>query len=179
MTADERYQPVRDTLPAECPPITRYEAARAYPRLYFQLLSRAGKAPRAMELRVRRCWISSKPTRGVNKGWQRLVHDVSHQAFRELYPHKRPHDPLHAHYEQQAAAYVMAKGWLDGKMQAKPKAPKRKPAKPTTADKLAKQLQALARWEQKAERAARRCAKLRRSVAALQRHASKQGACDE
>lgn len=157
--SNERYAPVREALPGTLPPITRQEAERAVRALY----RRFGKLDSGRQLKpypVRRCWISTKPTQGHHNGWGRLVHDVSHLIFRATYPNKRPHDPLHARYEADVAAFVAASGWLEGSLRPKPK------PKPTLDQKRAQELASietrLKAWRTKQKRAATALAKLER-----------------
>jgi hypothetical protein len=161
----DRYEPVRAALPEVLPAITRQEAEKAQRRLY----RRFGKLEDGRKVRpyqVRRCWISPRPIYGNDKGWGRLIHDVSHHIFERVYPSRRPHDPLHAHYEAEIARYVATAGWLDGTLKPRPK------AKPTLIQKrlaeLVKVEAALKRWTTKANRAATAIKKLRRKHKRLQ-----------
>jgi hypothetical protein len=155
---NDRYEPVRAALPAIMPAITRAEAERANRRLWNHFGPadwKAGKARyqastgKTYRLGARRCWVSTKPTSGHHKGWGRLVHDMSHRLFRRIYPNRRPHDPLHAKYEADVAAYVVEQGWLTGKLKPAPKVK----AKPSTSAKLANVEAAIKRWTTKEKRA--------------------------
>lgn len=122
--SDADYQPVRDALPETLPPITKPEAVRAIKRIYrkFGKDRNNRRIPpwvRRNEIWVRRCWLSKTPTKGHWKGWGRLIHDVSHDIFGRIYPHKRPHDPLHAWYEAEIARYVASTNWLQGGLKFK------------------------------------------------------------
>ena len=124
--ANDRYQQVRDVWPEEFPPITRVEAERAARKLIARF---APKGKKKWRVRTRQVWVSPRPTKGHWKGWGRLIHDISHDVFEWTYPTRRPHDPLHVHYETEVAKYVMEKGWLDGKLKPPPK------KKPTLREK--------------------------------------------
>lgn len=173
MIGDPRYAPVTATLPATLPPVTREEAERAARRLYraFLKADTLGAGGRVVKFggKVRRCWISSKQTSGHYKGWGRLVHDVSHRVFEWRYPQLKPHHGLHARLEAEMAQYVVAQGWLDGKL--------RPPVKPAPdaaqkrALKLARTEAAIERWQSKQRRAENALKKLKRRRSALLREA--------
>lgn len=170
----DRYAIVPAALPPVLPPITRVDAQRIATMIYRQFYPGVGHSASTHperhytypEGRVRRVWISSKPTTADNhsKGLGRLIHDLSHRVFRATYPHKRPHDPLHVRYETDVAAYVAASSWLKRLTTPKPERPP-KPA-PTAADKraaeLAKVEAAIKRWTTKAKRAETALKKLAR-----------------
>lgn len=171
MDNDPRYTPVAQTLPPVLPPITRVEAERAA-RLLIRHFggTRHGSALQTAPVRfrrVRRCWISSKPTKEHHKGWGRLVHDVSHSIFRARHPGFRPHDTGHALLEQELAAFVVGNGWLNGTLKKEP---------PTKADvratKLARTQARLAAWSAKLRRAQNAVRKLERRQRALERAVS-------
>lgn len=113
--ADDYYGEVNGAWPAgPLPAITREEARRASRRL--------AKHFKGSRRRVRRCWISLKPTTSSNKGWHRLVHDMSHYIFREQNWNAKSHGGYHAKYEKQMIEYVVSRGWLDGRLKTKPAA---------------------------------------------------------
>lgn len=163
---NDRYEPVRATLPETMPAITRVEAERALRRLWMRFGPADWKAgvkryrarsSRSYKFIARRCWISTKPTSGNDRGWGRLVHDVSHRIFARYYPSRRSHDPLHARYETDVAAYVVEQGWLDGKLKPPPKVKTRA----STSVKLERVDAAIKRWTSKAKRAQTALSKLR------------------
>lgn len=168
-----RYALVPEQLPAELPPITRIEAQRIADQIVRRFYP---NKPKGYGGRIRRCWLSSVPTAATNhnKGLGRLIHDFSHRAFRRVYPHKRPHDPLHVQYESDIAAFVAGSAWL--KRVSAPKAPK---AKPTTNEKRARELlkteASIARWESKQRRARNALRKLAAKRARLVRVLSNDG----
>src|SRR5215510_11868328 len=100
MSADD-YRGVALKLPAILPAITRQEAERAARRLYRRFGGVAHMAViddgtggtvkrHAMKFRgpVRRCWISTRalPASQLNRGWARLIHDISHRIFARRHP---------------------------------------------------------------------------------------------
>jgi hypothetical protein len=143
-----RYDPVNGMWPKALPPCTRHEATLASRKLakHFGIRSR----------RVRACWVTRQEN-SRHKGWWRIAHDLSHRWFTQTYPNKRPHDPLHARYEAQVIAYILEKGWLDGRLKERPK--KKKPV--TAETKHAMVLASIKRWETKAKRAETALKKLR------------------
>ena len=174
MQNDPRYAPVAQALPEVLPAITRVEATRYYGML-VRHFGRASMMPVGVaEARNnkpvpvnyvstgRRCWASTKPTRGHFTGWGRMIHDASHHVFRYRHPSARPHDGGHATLEREMAAYVMARGWLNPK-------PAKVTAKPAPSDKLAAIDAKLKRWQTKAKRAATAIKKLNRQRARIVR----------
>lgn len=149
------YNPVNTAWPEDVPPLTRIEATRAMKRLCRHF----GFRPR----RVRRCWVAlTPPYHTLDRGWRRLVHDLSHSWFRQTYPRKRPHDALHARYEAEMVAYVLGAGWLEGRLKPKPR---EKPARDVVAERAARIEARIAAWETKRKRAETALRKLRRQRA--------------
>lgn len=165
---DPRYNLVRFYLPTTLPPISRQEAESAAKRLFQAFggtaLGSPGMIyPARLRYRVRRCWISTKPTTGHHKGWGRLIHDVSHDIHRARHPNARTHDNGHHVLERELAIYVAARNWLTGGLKPAPV------VKPTADDKLADLDASIGRWESKAKRAVNALRKLRRKRLALVR----------
>lgn len=168
-TNTDRYQQVDDTLPATLPAITRDEATKAA-HLICKKFGKKSLGPVTMTFNVtpyatRRCWLSPQPTRGSNhdKGWGRLIHDMSHWIFHKRHPHFRSHDGGHSTLEREIAEYVVAAGWLDGKLKPAVK------TKPTIDIKLQRIEANITRWESKHRRAMNALKKLKRKHAALTR----------
>lgn len=174
-TADERYATVHAVWSSvTVPPITRIEAERAARGLYrhFGGVGFGGPhmdAAARFNGKVRRCWISPRTNAGLNKGWQRLVHDVSHRIFALRHPSFRPHDGGHATLEREMAQHAVQSGWLAGKL--KPKVH----ARPTPAERrdgrIAHVQAAIARWQSKRKRAETALRKLQRQLRTLERRA--------
>jgi hypothetical protein len=174
MTLDDpRYAPIASLWASMIrPPLTRHEAARAARRIYRRFGARTLGGP-AMSTaarfdgRVRRCWITTRQNAPSSKGWERLVHDVSHRLFALRHPHFRAHDGGHATLEREIAQFVVVQGWLNGTL-CKPAAP------PTTkaqrhAQDLARVQARIERWNSKMRRAHNALNKLKRRQRALQR----------
>lgn len=154
------------------PPITRHEADRAVRALYRKFgKSDLGGPEQQSDMtfggNVRRCWISRAQNGALERGWGRLVHDVSHFVFRRRHPKWRPHHPQHAILEREMADHVRACGWLDGLLRAA------EPAKMTpdqrTAERRAALDARLAAWQTKQKRATNAIKKVRRQIAAMER----------
>lgn len=159
------YDKVPAALPPVLPAMTRLEAQRIATKIVRKFWPRAYKRQFGKGYTytsVRNCWLSPVATKASNhdKGLGRLIHDMSHDVFNAVYPHKQPHDPLHARYETDIAAFVAASGWL--KRVSLPPVPK---ARPTLEHRRAVELRrveaSIKRWESKARRAANALKKLR------------------
>jgi hypothetical protein len=163
----DRYDAVRAALPDVLPPTTKEEARRAAQRIQRHFRTDDSKRmygrllPRG--IRMHRDWVGEY-------GWLNIIHDMSHRIFGYHYPHKRPHDPLHAHYETEVAKYVVASGWLDGTLKPKVKPPKPKPtADEIRAADIAKLEAAIKRWTTKAKRANTAIVRLNRKLNRIRR----------
>jgi hypothetical protein len=55
---------------------------------------------------ARRVWVSRVPTSGHDKGWGRLIHDVSHMIHKYRHPNQKPHGNLHPQIEREVQIYV-------------------------------------------------------------------------
>lgn len=140
------YDNVDPMWPSPLPPCSRAEAERAAAGLRRKFKMMPSK-------RVRVCWVSLEGRR-LDKGWARLVHDLSHTHSRVQFPSLPPHGPHHARIERDMIAYVLGIGWLDGRL-------KPKPAKPLTdADKVARLQVRLVAWKTKERRAVNAIKKL-------------------
>ena|SRR5215831_17548305 len=165
----QRYEGVNATWPAgPLPKMTGIEALRAAKRLYRLVMER----PWPGQWTIGRGNHRTYPRSGVflvnpGQGWHDLVHDLSHQCFREMHPGARPHAPGHAYVERQMIAHVVGAGWLAGTLR-----PKAKPAS-TAADRAAARqariLDRIAAWESKRKRAENALKKLRRQRAYYER----------
>ena len=125
---DWRYKRVEEVLPQWLPPLSRKEADRAARRIFRRfggtqhgsvLLKGIPAMHRKATFentwlrgRVRRCWISLKPTTGHFKGWGRLIHDVSHVIHQKRSPLLKQHSGGHAYLEYEIAQFVVAQGWV-------------------------------------------------------------------
>lgn len=176
---DERYDPISSVLPASTPPITRAEAQRAAIKIYkhfgkAELRSANFDQPIVYKGTARRCWASTKPAPGKdpNKGWPRLIHDISHRIFRRRHPGFRPHAGGHATLEREIAEYVVAQGWLCDGSPLRPKAKPKLCRAHLQAARLARIEAAMLRWDAKLRRAQNALRKLKRQRGAAERRAA-------
>lgn len=159
----EKYQSVNGAWPETVPSITAQEAVSAAKRLYRFTLKRSFRGKVRLTSGNRYTRISS----GVmivnpDRGWQSLVHLLSHHCHRRLWPKHRPHDGrgTHAAIEREMINHVIASGWLDGVL--------RRPEKENPDPREVRQARVLARivaWESKLRRAQNALAKLNRQRA--------------
>jgi hypothetical protein len=168
--SEANYVPVAAALPAELPAISRLEARRIATKIMRKFWPKSGIWNGYVYPAdgVRRVWLSPKPTtaRNHDKGLGRLIHDLSHDVFTAHYPRKLPHDPLHARYETDIAAFVASSGWLKRVC-----TPKRDKPKPTVDEKRAARARRcavlLARWRSKEKRARTAIRKYERALKRL------------
>jgi hypothetical protein len=148
----DHYEEVNAVWPADTPPCTREEAARAARKLMRHFAHRESNW-------VRRCWVRLKPPfNDLSRGWPRLVHDVSHRVHRLGQPWRvKDHSSAHAEIELEMARYVVDNGWLRGALRAAPR-PKQKQDKAAHAAAMVK------RWESKVKRAKTALGKWERKV---------------
>lgn len=99
-------------------------------------------------------------------GWHELVHLMSHLCTQRLFPNASGHGHQHAFLEKEMIAYVVASGWLDGKLRTVPK-----PVLDKAAIKRTRAAAAIQRWEAKQRRAVNALKKLRRQVQRMERTA--------
>lgn len=178
MMNDPRYVSVALALPWTLPAVTRAEGARAAQLLikhFGKIVDGSAHMRRPARLwwtKGRRVWISTKPTEAGNhdKGWGRLIHDISHSIHDQRSPKLRPHHSSHSRLEVEIAAYVVAKGWLDGALSPKVKATPTKDE--ARALKLTRVEASIVRWTAKHKRAATALKKLTRQRTALLRAAT-------
>lgn len=158
-----------------CPPLTMVEALRAARRLtrHFGAVHFGAPhqlAPARLPTRARRCWASTRADVVLDKGWQRLVHDVSHDVFQHRHPSLKPHHPTHARIEREMVAYVIERGWLGGTLA--PKAPRALSLEERRAEKRASVEARLARWQTREKRARTAVRKLRATLKRMARAAA-------
>lgn len=152
------------------PPLSMVEALRAARRLtrHFGAVKHGAPhqlVPARVPAKARRCWASQRADVTLHKGWERLVHDVSHKVFRHRHPQLNPHHPSHARLEREMAAYVLAQGWLGGKL-----APAAPPTRTLTERREARRANLtarLTRWQTREKRARTAMRKIRAALKRL------------
>lgn len=165
MSENPKYDSVNSKWPAIVPEITGAEALAAAKRLYRFAMKRAWAGQWNLTSGRRFTWprrgtFYVNPNRdgfGVVNGWHDLVHMMSHYCHRQLHPKRRPHDTRHQYLERDMVAYVVAQGWLDGKLKREPA-----PASDPKVVKLDRIAAGIKRWEAKQRRAENALKKLRR-----------------
>ena len=137
--------------PDQLPFVTRIEAERAERKLYakFGALDNGRKRTKCSYGFGARTWVClSGDTNSLNRGWRRLVHDISHDIHGWRYPNKTPHGSFHSTIERELIDYVVTQtDWLNGGLRPKAR------TKPTVLDKraqrLAKTQKKVALWTRK------------------------------
>jgi hypothetical protein len=92
-------------------------------------------------------------------GWPEIVHAIAHLAHRRLHPGDRPHSHAELYIERDLTDYVLAQGWLDGKLKSKSTP---KPPRDIVRDRHARILAREKLWQAKQQRAQRALAKVQR-----------------
>lgn len=168
----ERYHAVNSQWPETLPTLTGPEAISAAKRLYRMATKRKWRGSWKLTSGRRFTWprrsvfyVNPARTgdRALETGWRDLVHMMSHWCFRELHPKRRPHDSRHEYLEREMVAYVLAQGWLEGKLRAKPSKARPKPDARQALEARA------ARWTTKLRRAETALRKIARQRARLAR----------
>jgi hypothetical protein len=109
-----------------------------------------------------------------SRGWQSLVHHVSHWIFSRKNGNLSPHHWKHANIEARLIRLVLDRGWLSGSLKTTPKV--ERPPVPVNVVRVAMIRERIARWESKAKRAETALRKLKRSLAAIERYEAKKAA---
>jgi hypothetical protein len=168
---DPRYKVANDLHALGYPAVTRVEAGKAA-KILIRVFGKREDASASRETNMndvhfvgwldardhgaRKCWASSKPTRGNNTGWGRLIHDIGHMVYRYRHPGNRPHGAGEEAIETHVAYYVRFQtDWLTGGLAEKPR---QKPHKiPMLEERLAN-------WEAKQRRAETAIKKLNKQL---------------
>jgi hypothetical protein len=174
-TKQKKYHHVNSLWPDTVPELDGQEAIAAAKRLYRLGIGHAYKGKWKLTSGQRYTWqrshvfyVNPKYTgRGAVNGWHDLVHFMSHYCHWKLHPGWKPHGPEHHAIERRMVEYVIANGWLDGKLKSK--------AKTATADvKAVRHARVLARiktWQAKRKRADTALKKLERQRRYYERRA--------
>jgi len=163
----EKYHSVNSQWPANLPPLSDQEALAGAKRLFRKATGKAFKGKWKIATGNRYTW----PRRGVfyvnprrtgdlrhfQPGWPDLVHFISHWAMHVLHPTWKSHCSAHLSLEKELTEYVIAQGWLEGKLKAQPKA-----VVPAIDRRYANVTAGIARWTTKLKRAKTALAKLER-----------------
>jgi len=165
----QRYVAVNGAWPEAVPTPTPEEAiagCRLLLREGFRFYGLTAHVKRKRTFKITSGNRHTWPRRGTWKvnprNWHNIVHAVSHWCFSSRYPSRtgvRPHDPGHAAIEKHLIEYVINQGWLDGKLK-RPK--KEKPKTDPKADRAARVVLSIKRWETKKKRAETALKKLRK-----------------
>jgi hypothetical protein len=164
----EKYHAVNGQWPAEMPELTGPEAVAAAKRLYRFTMKKPWRGKWKIVSGNRYTWthqgvfcVNPNYTgRGAVNGWHDLVHFMSHYCHSRLWPKHKPHGPNHHHIEKEMVEYVLAHGWLDGRLRPKVKTPK--PAPVAAAENVQASIK---RWTTKLRRAETALKKLKRKAA--------------
>ena len=159
----EKYQSVNGAWPETVPTVTAQEAVPAAKRLYRLVMKRPFRGRVRVSSGNRYTWIrGGVMTVNPDRGWQSLVHLLSHYCHRKLWPKHKPHDGrgTHAAIEREMITHVVASGWLDGAL--------KRPDKEKPDPREVRQARVLARivaWDSKLRRAQNALKKLNRQRA--------------
>lgn len=171
VTRKEWYRRVNAAWPAQLPPLTPIEAIRAARKLYRFAL---GATFPAQNVRltsgrrysyIRRGIMFVNPgghSAGSRRGWEALVHDLSHYFDNRLSPDTRPHASAHARLEIRLIKEVVARGWLGGSLKDEERTETTAAVAAPQAEKLGRVLRLMEGWEKKRRRAENALRKLGR-----------------
>lgn len=109
----------------------------------------------------------------VNRGWASLIHHFSHYLWYYRKPAgERNHTKEHGRWERRVTKYVIARGWLSGKLDDPPKVSKPEPTvSEVRSEKIDRRREQIARLERKIKTLTTRLRTAKRSLAALERNA--------
>lgn len=152
---------------------TAQEAERGARRLWRRFMHRPWSGPVKITSGRNRTYVRDgvlrvNPDQRFWRGWEGIVHGLSHTILREQRPWDEPHSPWHLALEAEMATYVTGHDWHKGALASKPKADPKPEPDPRGA-KIARLRERLAAWESKRQRAERAIAKISRSLAAYER----------
>lgn len=163
-------------------PPTPEEAIRGFKILYRAASGRAFKGKVVITSGNRHTWVRGgiwyvnpdEPRWDGLGGWAEIVHSMSHYFHSRNNPTLAPHHAKQAYLERKLTETALRRGFLDGKLKPKPKAPK------PPVDKLAVAMERLeARekaWATKLKRANTAIAKMKKERRSLERKIAKQNA---
>lgn len=113
----QRYTRVENLWPTQVPPLTDKEAITAFKRLWRKATGKPWRGMVRIRSDIKYNWYRDghfdlNPARG----WNNLVHDVSHYAWLKIKPNEKSHGTGHASFEYSLRQYVLDKGWLEGNL---------------------------------------------------------------
>jgi hypothetical protein len=158
---------VNSKWPHSMPIPNEKEAIAGAKRLYKKAMGRPWRGAVKVTSGNRHTWVR-RGTLVVNPnevrwngsgGWAEIVHSISHYAHWRLNPKDAPHSSKQSYIERDLTDYVIAQGWLEGKL----KRPKHDASKKDIVSERYQRI--LARetiWEKKFKRAKNALAKARR-----------------
>jgi len=155
---------VNDKWPQPVPLPTEAEAIAGARRLFRKATGRAWRGRVRIASGNRHTWVRRgvlyvNPTYRWRPGWPGIVHGIAHYAHYLKHPDDPPHSDRQAYTERDLVDYVLAQGWLDGKLKRPATTkPKRDPVK----DRYQRILAREKTWESKLKRAENALAKVRR-----------------
>lgn len=173
VTRKEWYRRVNAAWPEQLPELTPLEAIRAARKLYRFALGVTFPAQNVRLTSGRRYTYIRRATMFVNpnghsagsrRGWEALVHDLSHYFDSKLSPETRPHASAHARLEIRLINEVRRRGWLDGSLKDEEEVRVEPTAAAVRAEKYARILRRLEVWDSKKRRAENAIKKLGRQL---------------
>lgn len=170
-----RYVHVNGQWPNDMPKVTGQEAIAGAKRLYRHFMKRAYKGKwkltsgrRHTQQRSMVFYVNPAKSEGYT-GWKDIVHAMSHYVHSRLHPEGKGHGAGHSYLEREMIDYVLAQGWLDGKLKRATK------PKPAVIDiRYTRVCNGLVKWQSKLKRANTAIKKLKRQKAYYERKAQTQ-----
>lgn len=162
---------VNSKWPKDAPVPTPDEAVRGARRLMRVALGRKWSGQIKATTGNRNTWVRRgvlyvNPNERPRGGWPEIVHGIAHFAHMRRYPNDRPHSDRQAYIERDLVDYVLAHGFLTGALKSKAKP---KPPRDLVAERYARMVKRLAKWEAKLLRAENAVVKLQRQIRTYER----------
>jgi hypothetical protein len=156
--------------PSPLPVPSDQEAITGAKRLYRKAMGRPWKGEVKVTSGNRATWVR-RGTLYVNpnesgRGWQEIIHSISHLAHLRLNPRDKPHTSKQAYIERDLTDYAMANGFLTGALKSKVK-PKVK--KDDIIERHERLMKRETGWETKLNRAQNALKKIQKERRAYER----------
>jgi hypothetical protein len=156
---------VNDKFAGSQPVLSGEASVKAAKLLYRRAMGKPFKGAVKLTSGNRRTWIrhgvlSVNPDeRGLDgsKGLREIIHSLAHYAHRRKHPNDAPHSARQAYIERDLVDYAIRSGWLEGKLEPKPKPPAEKPDK--VRQRYAAMVKRRDKWAAELDRAKRLHAK--------------------